>query len=348
MGNINKGKMVLVGCGGAGINMAVESYNTLNSLGNGFAGIDIKLIDTTEKTIQEHEEFRPAFSRIVTERTSVGIIDGTGGEKKDIGLVKDITTFTKRYVDEHKFTNDRNIFFVVMMSASGGTGGNVGAILTKLLMDKGSNVFVVTVGDSSNLLNTSNTLKTLNSLQRFAMGSKTALSIIYYNNTVDNNTTLLTEKDNNGKINKLLTVISGFVSGSINNLDMQDMVNFFRPTNYSTFTIDPGLYQLGVTSGVLEDKNTLLARTIVKNDSDSINITVKLKHNKTGIIPDTISDKFGDYPLYLIFRQQVIGVEVLRLEEELASIEEATKSTYEPFGSTGNDIDEEDEFALVL
>jgi len=336
--NNKTGKLTIIGCGGAGINLGITTHNTLKELGEGYSEVDIELLDTTHKTIHNYTDFIPKFTKITTDRIATSQIDGAGGEKKDMDLATDIFTFLKGYLDKKKFENNKNNYYVIMCSASGGSGGNIASLLTGFMLSKGYNVIVATIGDSSNYLNLKNTIHTIRTLQKAALSNKKALCVIYYNNTVKNNTTVTSEENVNKKIITLLSTISVFTSGTLTGVDDQDMINFFNATNYTTFTVPPGIYSIGINVGTLGDVDTLMSRTII-SDKEAVDIQVPLFHNKTSVIPAKLASTYKQYPLYLLFRKNILQKETKILNAELIKMDELLQVEYDPF----DDIDLNDD-----
>jgi len=340
-----KGNLKLIGCGGAGINIAVDVYPKLKGISNVASNVSISLLDTTEKTIQAHMNYIDNFTKIISDRATVTQLDGTGGERKDAALAADIDKKVKEYVDTLK--NNINDYYIVISSASGGSGSLISPLLTRAMLAKDFNVISVVIGDSSNLLSLNNTVNTISTLQIVAKQTKSALAVVYYNNTFNGVTTPKSEKSVNNKVSSFLELVSIFVSGDIQNLDHQDMNNFLRPTKYKSFTVAPGIYNLGVANGVLEDANTIMVRTIIQNSEADIRVNIPLLHNKTGIISEALSDMFNEYPVYMLYRKNILQAEVANLKEELAKLEELRKTEYDVFDSI-NTADEDDELGLVL
>lgn len=339
------GKLTIIGLGGAGIKSGISAFEMIKSNEVVCSDVDIKLIDATTKTILGHSDYKDNFFRMVSKRAG-GSLDGTGAEKQDKAVIKDFTENIKEFLDISKFKNGKNDYYVILTSGSGGTGSTSSAILCSIMLSKGYNVMVVVIGDTSSYQSLKNTNTTFMSLQKIALKTKSALGVIYYNNTVNDNTTLSSELDVNTKISKMLTVISVFISGNVLNIDNQDMINFFKPTNYTSFTIQPGIYDISVFRGVLDDLNALIARTLLKDSKDEYLVKVKLRSKKHGIVNNDISQLIEAYPLHLVLRKNVLTKIVNELSDELKAIDDLNKSEYEAFNGIDDvsvvDEDEED------
>jgi len=346
----NKGHLTIIGLGGAGIKSGINAYETIVDNKEACSDIDIRLVDTTDKTVIAFPEYVDKFYKITSNRSS-GEIDGSGGEKRNLEVVKDITENMKDYLDNGKFKNNKNNYYVILASVSGGSGSTASAILLSLMLSKGYNVIVVAIGDTSSYHNLKNTFGGLASLQNIAIKTKTAVSVVYYNNTVDGNTSLVNEIDVNSKISKMLTVISVFISGKVLNIDNQDYINFFKPTNYKTFTVDAGIYELVVFKGNLDDQNALISRTLLKDAKDEYKVGVDLRNKKDGIATKEICDLIETFPLHLVIRKNVLTVTANELNKRLKELDSLNQSDYVEFEGIDDTVtvdDDDDDLGLIL
>jgi hypothetical protein len=346
MNEITKGNLHLIGLGGCGTNVVVDLYEKINGLGDGFSNASCIFIDTTDKTIQAYPEYKEDnFFKVVSTSSTDNELDGTGGERKNKTNVMHMDKSVREFIDDSNLRNGKNDYYVIVASAGGGTGSTLSPLLLRAMLEKDFNVLTVIIGDSSNFLSLNNTINTLTSLQGVSVASKKCVSNIYYNNTFNGVTSPKTENDVNDKVFKMLSVISMFVSGSIQNIDHQDMINFFRPDKYASFRVAPGVYSLGVTIDALDDDSALLVRTVIKEDTKDIPVSITPLHNKVGTVTKDY-DSFGTYPLFLTQRRGVLGMEVNYLKEELEKIERMKNSKYDAFDAL--DTADIDEFGLAL
>ena len=345
--NKNKGNLHLIGLGGAGINASVYVYEKMKELaGDGFSNVDIRLADTTTKSIQTHPDFLDKFSKI-TSNSATSELDGSGGERKSKEILKDIVIGMKEYLDFLNLSNNKNDYYVLFASASGGSGGSMLSVLLNLMLERNFSVMVAPIGDSSNFLYLNNTINVVSGLQNIALKSKNAVPVMYYDNTVDGQTTKATETLVNEKLFKMISIISVYIGGSILDIDNEDMRMFLNPSNYKTFNVKPGLYSLGISTRILDDENTILARTIVsKDETDEFKVTNKILHNKVGVIPEHMKDVFETYALFLILRKNIINEEIKKLKVELVNLEDLETTDYEEFETIENS--EEDDFGLIV
>ena len=341
-----KGNLHVIGCGGAGTNIAVDVFKRLRELEDTLSNVDVKFLDTTDKTIQKYPEFKEHFTKITSERFTVQDIDGMSGERKNPEVVSDIQENIKKWMDVNRPSNNVNDYYIIISSASGGSGSIINPLLTRALLSRDYTVLNFVVGDSSNLLNLENTINTIVSLNSIAKATKSVLPLMFFDNAVNGNTTPATEKINNDKIFKMLTLISLYTSGSNRDLDHEDMRKFFNPHRYKTFTVTPGLYTLGVAEKELTDEHALLARTLIREGQEDIKIKVNLLHNKVGVISKENEDMLPAYPNFLILRNHIISRIVNELKEEHEKLKSLKRVKHDDI--LGIDDGMEDDSGLVL
>jgi len=341
-------RICLIGCGGAGINSIMDMRSKLDGLSGSFAKLEYRFLDTTDKTIQGYPDFIQEFKKIESKRISGEDLDGMGGERVNRDTAIDIDKNIKEYVDT--LPVNKSTYYIIIASGAGASGSLIGPLLTKALLSKKANVVTVVAGDSSNILNINNTINTIATYQKIVTTkgpSEAALSMIFYNNTVDGNTTPATEKLVNNRIYKMVVIMAMACSGHIQNIDHQDMNYFFRASNYRSLDIDPGLYTIGVSVGTLDDPATILARTIISSENESLDIKIPLAHNKVGIAASDFGQFFKDWPIYLLLRRGIMKKEVEGLKSKMAEMEAIRKAQYESFESADRSV-EDDDLGLVL
>ena len=314
-----KGKLNLIGVGGAGINSTVETYEYIKELGNMFSDVSINLLDTSIKTIKNYRKYSEDFKLITTNKVSVEDYDGMGSERKNKDVNSDFKSSVEEYVDLMKFNKSRSDFYVITISTTGATGSTIGLMLADIMLNLGYNLIVVMIGSTSSLIRINNDIDTTVKLNSIAVRNNKALSVIYFNNTIDGNVNSKNEKIVNSRIRRILSVFSLYISGSVHNLDLQDIINFITPTNYSTFNINPGIYELVVGQGNISDDNILLALSIIKDESSSFDINTSLLVDKTGYLQE-IEEIFDTDCIHLLFRRNQIQKNLIHAKDALKSM----------------------------
>ncbi len=295
----------MIGCGGAGINIANEAYTRLHKLGNGFSSVKDFYIDTSVNNFTKFNLDKSKIFNIEGLNTNQESIQGSGGIRKThasvIGnQIPDVTTsfgFNK---------NETDNYYIVFFSTAGGSGSVIGPLLIKSLLEKEMNVIAVFVGDSDDGVSVENTLGTIKTLNHISKVTKTTLSCHYIDNSNSDSVTKTPANLTriNEEITSFMVVLSIFLSGKNDALDNQDMNNLINMSAYSTWDIQPGLYLLAAHSGSIKkiaESTLMMGRTLVNNDVEDTVIGDFLSY-KVGTVPTTdIGDKLGNnnFPLCL-------------------------------------------------
>lgn len=279
--------IVLHACGGAGINLSDSVFSKIADLGDGFAQMDFKYIDTSRANIDKITP-RGDFWMVKAKSYGKAEINGSGGERAL--NAKDSMENINEYLNVNKFTQKKTgEFHCVVFSGSGGSGSSIGSILIKSLISKDIPVFAVVVGDSSNGLSSKNTKNTLASLNAIAKTARKPITLIYVNNhsfVKDSVGLKEAEKKADGVIFNTMTTISMFLSGLNEDLDYQDMAGIIDQSHYKTIQVDPGLFGLTVYSkniNIPEGAIPTVGRTLTLPNMD-FDTTLTLLHHKKGYI----------------------------------------------------------------
>jgi len=343
-----KGKMILYGIGGAGINIVSDIKNDLMNLGEGFSDISVRTIDTTDKTVKKYDDLADTFYKVESNKVSTNGLDGMAGERKNLDAVKSIQTSMKKYLDEVVGENKKNEYHILISSASGGSGSLINSILLSMLRQHDYNVLPVIVGDESTLLNITNTINTIVGFNNIARKTNSALGVFYISNSINGVTTPKYEKEVNLDIKRYLSVVSMFVSGDVQDIDQQDMNNFFIPSRYKSFDVEPGIYRLGTKVSKMDDGNAIIVRTAIIKGKD-FTIDLPLLHNKVGTVMDTHIDVFGNksFPVFLTLKKNEFNTVVETLQEDYKKLEAIKNTKSSTLEKLSDSVDDE-EFGLVL
>jgi len=333
-------------CGGAGLNLAhVLETKGLYKQGSGFCEVIPRYIDTSESNIRKLK--KDNFWRVSSKNVATNQIHGSGSERRTnfavIGanLEEYLTTYgyMKKVIGE---------FHIVIFSASGGTGSILGPLLVTNLRKNDIPVVAIVIGDSSNGLSCKNTLNTIASLDAMAKRvAKKPFTIAYMNNfAVDGKTSLERENTVNESIYTMLTTLSLFMSGSNDDIDTKDMVNFVSPDEYSTIKIAPALYSISIFTNdkIVNDPTAvnLLGRTLtVADESHTMELT--LLHHKHGTIAESnVIDVIGEVtPLHILLSGECLNAEHKTLTNTVAEYETIMNSitSTELLGAGEDDLD---------
>ena len=331
-------KLTIFALGGAGINMANAMYDNLDNLTTGYANIEFIPIDTTTANIDiACKPLQNNFVRLTTN------LDGRGGERKDIEASNILKEAISKFVIKQNLNDSKDNFYMVMFSGAGGTGSVAGIHLISELLTRNLSTGVIMVSANNDLLRLNNSYKTLAGINARAVSLGKALPIIYFSNTIDNITNKSTETIVNSYIESTLIVFASLISGNVQNIDMQDCINFIHPTNYKTFSVKPGAYELIIVTGDILDKDIMLTLTLSTKDADTFVTEVDLDSSKIGYLSDEMidSDVYAEGIIHMAIMKNTMQREIKTLGQKLKSLEESRDSELD---DTGVELDGEELF----
>lgn len=310
----NTGKIIAHFCGGAGTNISQEVVEPISNLGIGFCEVIFNYIDSSEANYKTLKAPKGELFLIQNKNYGAKTMHGSGGDRSL--KAQQILSNIPDYLNSKKYLKkEPDEYHMVVFSGSGGTGSVAGPLLTRELIRRDIPVFCVVVGDSSNVVYAINTLNTLATLNKFAMDNNKPLSIIYCNNSNQVSAGLgAAKKEVNKQLFATLTAISLFLSGSNDDLDNQDIVNFIDQSNYKTIEFKPGLYGLHVYSKSihLPDGATPVNARILTLPAQDYVLNCNLLHYKQGIVSN---EKVHDFinkdqlPLFLVTYSNFFAIE---------------------------------------
>jgi len=343
-----KGKMKIIGCGGAGISVVSQVGEKLKALGSGFSDINLDYIDTSKNNIATVPNGEKSFFKIDTKSHTKEEVAGSGGDRKTHAL--DIMDGVKEYLDNRKIkeavTGD---YYFVTFSGSGGSGNVIGLFLVQSLLKMNIPVTAVVIGDSTNGLFAMNTLDTIASLHGSVTKLDKALTVIYVNNEAyKSNGHSNAIKEANMSIFNSMSAMSLFLSGCNLDIDAQDMRNIIDQKNYNKLNIPAGLYALSAFSKdvVIPDGcKPTVARTLT-TDVASPDINIEgLHHHKVGkILDENALSVYSEYaPVHLVTYANFFTMETARLksytDNMITDMNNIEINTIE--GTSNSEIDED-------
>jgi hypothetical protein len=249
---------------------------------------------------------------------SGAVINGSGGERKT--NAKEIIGSVKEFLDNDGISEKvTGVYHLVVFSAAGGSGSVIGPMIIKNLLERRIPVIAVLVGDSSNGLSAINTLNTIATINNIAVGSDSALSVMYINNKNFNTGSVMHAREAADKaIFNSLSALALFLNGMNTDLDSQDLLSIIDQTAYSTIQIKPGLYALSTFS-----KEVSLPQGVIPTVGRSLTIPgispdvgINLLHHKTGTVIDVNASAIykEQFPLHLVTAANFFVIEEQNLK----------------------------------
>lgn len=227
-------------CGGASINIMKSLYypSKNNIKDPGFAKLEIVFMDTSRSNIPKDVDDEDFY-----------LVQGLGDEKID-GSGKVRATNYKAVslaIPEilHRFKPAE--LNIVIHSASGGSGGVLGASLVSELLNQDKAVIVVMIGSTTCEQEIRNTINTILSYQAISAKRDKSVVALYLEN---GNGVTMSENDALVRINTLLLTV--IWSGENHGLDSKDLDNFLNYQRVSKY--QPALTGLTIQAGKIKPK----------------------------------------------------------------------------------------------
>jgi len=319
-------KLRIIALGGTGANIAYEIkdyFDALDITGNGIADIEYLVLDTSEANKHKATAIDAEFFKIDDTRIGSKGVVGSGtirGENLDViknGVVKFLNNTG---IFEENETN----FALLVHSASGATGSVAAPIIVKEFLERDVNFGTITIGDSSTLHVTSNTIDTLQTFHNLAKKNRKNISMMFRDNAMSDTLTSV-----NLDVVSFVVATSIFVSGENEQLDPADMAVFFKPHMLAKkFNVPSGISIVDVTSGDnFGDDQYVVTRVLTDNNNTTID--VPSMSNRQGVILDkSVLDNLGDkgsLPLTMHSRIGLMGTIMTNLKQ----IKDAQQYTFE-------------------
>lgn len=200
----------IFGCGGAGVN--ITSHYTGRKAGAGCAEILPALIDTSRSNLK---------GRQIPEDATY-LVDGLDGSGKiRAENHAEISKTIKQILVQIQPTD----FNIVVFSASGGSGSVIGPLILKELADRKIPAIAMVIGSDESVIAAENTLKTLQSLESIAQGTKLPLVMSYHQNDLND------KRSNVDKsVFSAIACFSILASGENMEMDYRDLVHWIQYT----------------------------------------------------------------------------------------------------------------------
>lgn len=204
-------------CGGAGINLGKQFASWSGRSTGQYAQLDTVFIDTSKSNLD------PEIPR--EQIYLVNDLDGSG--KLRATNFAAISEAANEILHEHR-PADIN---VVLHSAGGGSGSVIGPLLVSELLDRGQQVIVVMVGSTSSRIETENTKKTLMGYEAISLKRNRPVNCFYRQNSLETPRAQIDKS-----VSAVLTLMTMVFSGSIRELDSEDIRNFLNYQNVTSYT----------------------------------------------------------------------------------------------------------------
>lgn len=287
-------KVIVHGCGGAGVNITAQVVERLKEVVEVFGVVETRYIDTATADVGEYDFIPESDVFIISSNKLNKVIDGAGGvrESLDKFIVEDI----KNYVD--KLDKAIDDIHIIISSASGGSGSLIAPRLIHNLKMLKLPVIYIMVTDTSSVMYCDNSLKTAKHIE--LAGNKYGYSIPTI--MIDNKEALDVV---NARVGIQVEQLAILCNGNHKSLDTTDMI-MFASNAYDKDTT--GLVTIGIhtndTISKLSDSFISTLR-ILTNDrlfKLDTNILPKVRQYKQGYPTEPVVERIKEckltMPLY--------------------------------------------------
>lgn len=205
-------------------------------------------------------------------------------------------------------------------------------MILKNLLERNIPAFAIVVGDSSSVASTKFTLNTMATLSSISNITKKAINIVYCNNASlnDKKDIIDAEKKANSLIFNTMACVSLFLSGDNEAIDYQDMANMINQTNYSSVTIQPGLYGLLISKGQpnLPENSIPVGIRSLTIPSVGCDVEGLFLHSKKGYVTDqnALNVFDGKLPVHMVSYANFFDIENAALKKDVEHYEEIMRN----------------------
>lgn len=296
-------KVVLLGCGGAGINLAKRFINRGQE---GFATLDVRLVDTSKSNLPKDVD--PGKMYIFED------MDGNGKLRSS----ENYTTINERTREILQHVQPSNDIVIVLHSASGGSGSVIGPLLVGEMLKKGTIVIVGLVGSTDSRIEAQNTVNTLKSYENIANKTERPIAVMYDENTHDKSRAQV-DRDMESNI----VLLSLFFSGSNKELDMSDLRNFLDYQRVTSFKPRLTGLTFSATDPKFERDHIPISAVSLTNNDLSASIHTPIEYQAVGFLPSDLETKMEiKLPLHMVTVGNYFGGVIDRLQRKLKEIDE--------------------------
>ncbi len=290
----------------------------------GYSNMEFHYLDSSEVNYKNLKNPLGDLTLIGYDQDTHKVIDGSGADRRANAatLKKGVSAYVDKFKLHKRVTGEFNL---VIFTASGGTSSVAGPFLIQELLQRDINVMGLCIGDSSNAIATQNTLNTLASLDMIAKNLNKCLSLLYFNNHLEDTKNLKKgESIANLKIRNALEILSIFLSGDNMDIDSKDMEIFLEQNRFQgNIQIPPGIYSILLTNGNKIDRENgvepTMIRTLTIEAETNHSFEFDLVHAKNGIITSKeVIEKYKDaVPLIAAMLSNYFERECVGLKDRL-------------------------------
>jgi hypothetical protein len=322
----------LYGCGGTGINIAMQFQKFAGLQDPGFCKMQTYYIDTSSSNTSSNSSSDNTF-----------IVDGLFNNKEGSGKVRGsnydpISERSKEILHKFKPGNVN----IVIHSGSGGSGSVIGPVLVSELLARDETVIVLMVGTTSSRIEIDNTKKTLVSYENISQKRGKPVICFYRENSKE---TPRGAVDNAMQV--AVVILAAIFSGENRELDSADLSNWLNYNRVTGYTPKLNLLEFSSTAVALGKNQTLISLATLTDDKSHSDADIPVEYQCVGYLGDQAASKIGmKLPIHACIVGGFFTDAVNKLTERIKMFDEIRATVVEK--SIAKDMKSDTDDGLVL
>ena len=309
---MDKGKIRIYGCGGAGINIA-SAFQGANE--EGVATPVVSYIDTSRSNLTVNTPDEACY--ILKD------LDGSGKIRAENHV--QISNEIKSILLGHKPLD----FNVVVFSCSGGSGSVIGPLLVAELLARDEAVVCVVVGSDESSITANNTLKTLKSLEAIARRSEKPVVMNYNHNSRG---TPRSAQD--AAMQYVVACLSLLCYKNIAEMDTKDVSNFLRFDRTTSVPAQLALLEIVKHADDIDPRSTPISIASIMQSADEPGINIVPEYHCAGYAKLPMS---GVSSLHYVISVEPVNKIAGMLSDTLRGLDEVRQSRVATTSIVGKD-----------
>lgn len=326
-----KTKLRIYAAGGCGIKLAHTQIKVPNK--PGYAKPAIAVFDSSKSDLEEDISNHEISHVFLNE-------DGLGKNRSLAAKV------IRPHIPSFIGNNPPGQVNLVIFGLAGGTGSVGGPMIMKELLQAGENVIALIVGNATNHREATNTLSTINDLNKMAAALGKAVPIMYFENRSEESNHHINVGNVSAVdalVGRSVHALSLLLSGEHIGIDSKDITNFLNYNN--TTSLSPKMVEVCFTAN-FEDlegyKDCVYSAAMVAENPDVTIPTLNHSYEVRGRYNKAVMEAAGDSVQSVLFITTPVTIPevVKRLKSDIVVFKES--ATKMEALSTGLDEDEDD------
>nr|DAK32929.1 MAG TPA: tubulin [Caudoviricetes sp.] len=306
----NKADIRIYACGGGGISIASKIYDWKNKALDGFANVKFAFVDTSKSNFKIPVDDEDVY--LIEELDGQGKKRGLDAKESIIPVIADI-------VQNHKPSS----LNIVLHTLAGGSGSVLSPLIVKELLNRDAPVIVVAIGDNGSVIESNNTLKTLQTYENLAINVvKKPIVMAYYYNEGS-----ASRKEVDKYVINMIESLRCLFANQHIGLDSQDLYHWLR---YDKVTDYPNQLAVLTMVGSNDDLHKVYGKAIsvatLAAEGESTDYPETVEYHTEGEISKELSSKIYSVTTHFVISDGLVDRVAKDIESHLAKLKEEKDS----------------------